>query len=121
MSDELKNYEQVSIYRLDAGSHSRRIHWRDGVLRASCAPAAAELRAIGRPLRLPGGHQTRCRRQLLPAALRRLPPGGEVRIVPLDSVPRFRVYLSKLALACDERRSTSECPILGALEQGGCR
>ncbi len=34
---------------------------------------------------------------------------------------RWRRTLRKLAEACDERRPTSECPILGAIEQGGSR
>ncbi len=34
---------------------------------------------------------------------------------------RWRHTLRKLAEACDERRPTSECPILGAIEQGGSR
>ncbi len=33
----------------------------------------------------------------------------------------WRRTLRKLAEACDERRPTSECPILGAIEQGGSR
>ncbi len=34
---------------------------------------------------------------------------------------RWRRSLRKLAEACDERRPTSECPILGAIDQGGSR
>ncbi len=34
---------------------------------------------------------------------------------------RWRRTLRKLAEACDERRPTSECPILGAIERGGSR
>ena len=37
------------------------------------------------------------------------------------SLQRLRRTLRKLALACDERSPTSECPILGAIEQGGSR